>query len=125
MNTFKTLGVAVMLALSLLLSGVACVLIAMSIKQQPPISDAEIVVAGVGNSGNTFSSSSGRRVARLAAELNAAPQVSDQQLQQAVAALAHRATQEGDPDAAAFLFELASLQRGKAPQTAPAPTTGR
>ena len=36
MNTFKTIGVAIMLSLSLLLSGVACVLIAVSMKQHQP-----------------------------------------------------------------------------------------
>jgi len=60
MNTFKTLGIALVVCFSLLLNGVACVLIAMSMRQQPPIHDADIVVAGVGNSGNTFTTR-GRR----------------------------------------------------------------
>jgi hypothetical protein len=66
MNFLKTFGVAMVLCLSLLLSGVACVLMAVSLKQQPGAGEAaDVVVSGVGNSGNTFGSGlSARRLAR-------------------------------------------------------------
>ena len=114
MNFFKTFGVALVLCISLLLSGVACVLIAMSMKQQPPISDADVVVAGVGNSGNSISAGpSPRRLARRAIERDVAPPVDDATLQATVRALIDRATQ-GDLEAAAFVFELNAQQREQA-----------
>jgi hypothetical protein len=114
MNFFRTFGVAIVLCISLLLSGVACVLIAMSIKQQPPIGDAEVVVAGVGNSGNTIATGpSTRRLARRAIERDVAPPVDDAMLQATVRALIDRAKQ-GDVEAAAFVFELNAQQRERA-----------
>src|SRR5215208_5036729 len=92
MNFFKTFGVALVLCISLLLSGVACVLIATSMKQQPPIGDADVVVAGVGNSGNSISAGpSPRRLARRAIERDVAPPVDDATLQATVRALIDRA----------------------------------
>ena len=114
MNFFKTFGVALVLCISLLLSGVACVLIAMSMKGQQPIGDAEVVVAGVGNSGNSITSgTSPRRLARRAIERNVAPPVDDAMLQATVRALIDRAKQ-GDVEAAAFVFELNAQQREQA-----------
>jgi hypothetical protein len=119
MNTFKTIGVAIMLSLSLLLSLVACVLIAMSMKQQQPIGDADVVVAGVGNSGNDITVSSHRRLVREVMNRGVAPPVTNELLQASVDALLERA-KRGDPDAAAFAFELAAAQREKgAQQTQP------
>src|SRR5215218_4829569 len=101
MNTLKTLGIALVVCLSLLLNGVACVLIAMSMKQQPPISDADVVVAGVGNSGNAISMGlSARKVARRVVERNLAPPVTDAMLQSATNALIEKGVR-GDPDAGA------------------------
>jgi hypothetical protein len=118
-NTLKTLAVVVVLCISLLLSGVACVLIAMSIKQQQPIDNADVVVAGVGNSGNDITTGfSPRRLARRAIELKVAPTVDDAMLQGTVEALLARARQ-GDAEAAAFLFELAAAQRDNAKRMAP------
>ena len=122
MNTFKTLGVAIMLSLSLLLSLVACVLIAMSMKQQQPIQDADVVVAGVGNSGNDITIASHRKLVREVMNRGVAPPVTDDVLRTTVHALLERARQ-GDPDAAAFAFELAAAQREKQPVQA-ATTTG-
>jgi hypothetical protein len=69
MNTFKTLGIALVVCFSLVLNGLACVLIAMSIRQQPPIHDADVVVAGVGNSGNDITTrASPRRLVRRVME---------------------------------------------------------
>jgi hypothetical protein len=117
MNTFKALGIALVVCFSLLLNGVACVLIAMSMKQQPPISDADVVVAGVGNSGNDISmSSSPRKLARRVTERHLAPPVTDAMLQSATNALIDKGIR-GEPDAAAFLFELAAAQRAKAGAT--------
>jgi hypothetical protein len=113
MNTFKTIGVAIMLSLSLLLSLVACVLIAMSMKQQQPIGDADVVVAGVGNSGNDNTITSHRRLVREVMDRGVAPPVTTELLQTTVDALLERA-KRGDPDAAAFVFELAAAQREKA-----------
>jgi hypothetical protein len=119
MNTLKTLGVVLVLCISLLLSGVACVLIALSMKQQPPIDNADVVVAGVGNSGNNLTTGfSARRLARRAMEQKVAPTVDDVMLQATVDALISRAKQ-GDADAAAFVFELAAAQRENAKATAP------
>jgi hypothetical protein len=119
MNTFKTLGVAIMLSLSLLLSLVACVLIAMSMKQQQPIGDADVVVAGVGNSGNDITITSHRRLVREVVARGVAPPITQATLQTTVDALIERA-KHGDPDAAGFVFDLAAAQRTKPqPQTAP------
>jgi glycerate kinase len=112
MNTLKSLGVILMLCLSLLLSGVACVLIAVSLKQPSP--NADVVVAGVGNSGNSLAAGfSPRRLARAAVERKVAPTVDDATLQNTVDALVTRAKQ-GDAEAAAFVFELAAAQRQNA-----------
>ena len=119
MNAFKTIAVAIVLFLSLFLSGVACVLIAMSMKQQPPISDADVVVAGVGNSGNDITVRSHRRLVREVMERGAAPVITQSTLQTTVDALIERAKQ-GDPDAAGFVFELAAAQRAQAAATAAA-----
>ncbi|HZN64029.1 MAG TPA: hypothetical protein VFB66_01925 [Tepidisphaeraceae bacterium] len=123
MNGLKGLGVALVVCLSLVVNVIACVLIAMSMRQQPPISDADVVVAGVGNSGNTFGGgASVRRMARLAAERDVAPPVGDATLRQTAVQLIERAKQ-GDVEAAAFVFELAEAQRtkaGGAATTAPA-----
>ena len=124
MNTFKTLGIALVVCFSLLLNGVACVLIALSMKQQPPISDADVVVAGVGNSGNSIGSNSARKLVRRVMERGTvAPTVTDAMLQSATDALIEKGVR-GDPEAAAFLFELAAQQRVRAatttsPSTAP------
>ena len=124
MNTLKTFGIALVLCISLLLSGVACVLIAMSMKQQPPISDADVVVAGVGNSGNVIvTSASPRRLVRRVMERNAAPEITDAMLQASVTSLIDRAKQ-GDPQAAAFVFDLAAAQREKARQQVTAAPAG-
>ena len=107
MITFKSFGVALVLCISLLLSGVACVLIAMSMNQ----THGDVVVAGVGNSGNDITTGfSPRRLARRAVEQKVAPTVDDAILRATVDALVSRA-QQGDPEAAAFVFELATLQR--------------
>jgi hypothetical protein len=124
MNTLKTLGVALMLSLSLLLSGVACVLIAMSMKQQQPIGDADVVVAGVGNSGNNIASRSHRRLVREVMDRGVAPPVTSDLLRTTVDAMIERARQ-GDTEAAAFVFELAAAQRAKAQQPAPVAATER
>jgi hypothetical protein len=114
MNTVKTIGVVLVVCLSLLLNGVACVLIAMSINRQPPITDADVVVAGVGNSANEITApASPRRLVRRVIERDVAPQVTDDMLRTSTAALVERATR-GEADAAAFLFELAAAQREKA-----------
>ena len=119
-NAVKTLGVVLVVCLSLLLNGVACVLIVMSMKQ-PPITDADVVVAGVGNSGNQIAgSSSARRLARQAADRNLVPAIPDSTLAELASTLIRRA-REGDVEAAAFVFELAAAQRTKA-QAATAPT---
>ena len=114
MNTLKTLGIALVVCFSLVLNGLACVLIAMSIRQQPPIQDADIVVAGVGNSANeiTGHTSPRRLVRRVMERPDVAPVVTDAMLQAATAALVDKGVR-GDPDGAAFLFELAAAQRGK------------
>ena len=121
MNGLKGLGVALVVCLSLVVNVIACVLIAMSMRQQPPISDADVVVAGVGNSGNTFTGgASVRRMARLAAERDVAPPVGDATLRATTVQLIERAKQ-GDVEAAAFVFELAEAQRNKvSAATAPA-----
>ena len=124
MNALKTLGVALMLSLSLLLSGVACVLIAMSMKQQQPIGDADVVVAGVGNSGNDITLTSHRRLVREVMDRGVAPPVTSDLLRTTVDAMIERAKQ-GDPDAAEFVFELAAAQRARAQQTAPVAETER
>ena len=114
MNTVKTIGVVLVVCLSLLLNGVACVLIAMSIRQQPPITGADVVVAGVGNSANEITAPANpRRLVRRVMERDVAPQVTDEMLRTTTASLVERATR-GDVDAAAFLFELAAAQREKA-----------
>jgi hypothetical protein len=114
MNTFKTIGIVLVVCFSLLLNGVACVLIAMSMKQQGPIDDADVVVAGVGNSGNDITTAgSPRRLARRVMERNLSPAITDAMLQESTTALIERARQ-GDAHAAAFLFELAAAQREKA-----------
>ena len=114
MNTLKTLGIALVVCFSLVLNGLACVLIAMSIRQQPPIQDADIVVAGVGNSANeiTGHTSPRRLVRRVMERPDVAPVVTDAMLQSATAALVDKGV-KGDPDGAAFLFELAAAQRAK------------
>ena len=94
-------------------------------KQPPPIDNADVVVAGVGNSGNNLTTGySPRRLARRAIEQKVAPAVNDAMLQATVDALIDRAKQ-GDAEAAAFVFELAAAQRenakDKAPSTAPDP----
>lgn len=123
MQTLRTLGVAFVLCLSLVLSGLACLLIAMSMKtQQPPISDADVVLSGIGNSGNDITISSQRRLVRRVMERKVAPQVDDQTLRATVEALLERA-KKGDVDAAAFVFELASEQRVKAPAGTATTTT--
>lgn len=126
MNSVKTIGVIIVVCFSLLLNGVAVVLIAMSLNHQPPITDAEVVVAGVGNSANEITApASPRRLVRRVMERDVAPQVTDDMLRTTTAALLERATR-GDADAAAFLFELAAAQREKAQLQAAttAPTTG-
>ena len=123
MNFFRTFGVALVLCLSLVLSGTACVLIAMSIKQQPPITNADVVVAGVGNSGNEIAApASPRRLVRRVMERDVAPEITDAMLQQSVASLIER-TRQGDVEATAFLFELAAAQREKAQQQKQQPAT--
>ena len=118
MNTFKTLGVAMMLCFSLLLSGVACVLIAVSIKHQQPIGDADVVVSGFGNMDNDINITSRRKLVKEVMARGVAPPVTGATLQATVDALIERAKQ-GDPDAAEFVFELAAAQRAKpSPQTA-------
>src|SRR5690349_6854785 len=104
MNAFRTFGVAIVLCISLLLSGVACVLIAMSMKHQPPISNADLVIAGVGNSGNDIvtGGATPRRLVRRVMEQKAAPEITDAMLQATTTALIERARQ-GDPEAAAFV----------------------
>src|SRR5256885_17269693 len=87
MNTLKTLGVALMLCFSLLLSGVACVLIAMSMKQQQPIGDADVVVAGFGNADNQISVSSHRRLIKEVMARRVAPPVTKPEHQTTVRAL--------------------------------------
>jgi hypothetical protein len=119
MNTFKTLGVALMLSLSLLLSGVACVLMAMSMKQQQPIADADVVVSGMGIADNEITVTSHRRLVREVMNRGVAPPITQATLQTTVDALIERA-KHGDPDAAGFVFELAAAQRTK-PQTQTAP----
>jgi hypothetical protein len=121
MNTFKTLGVAIMLSLSLLLSLVACGLIAVSMKQQQPIGDADVVVSGFGNMDNEITVSSHRRLVKEVMDRGVAPAITQGTLQTTVDALIERA-KHGDPDAAAFVFELAAAQRGKgSQQTQPSP----
>jgi hypothetical protein len=122
MNTFKTIGVAIMLSLSLLLSGVACVLIAVSMKQHQPAGDADVVVAGIGNSGNNFGAPSHRRLVKEVMERGVAPPVGDDLLRTTVDALLERA-KRGDTDAAAFVFELAAAQRAKQAGQAATPLT--
>jgi len=112
MNTFKTLGVAMMLALSLLLSGVACVLIAMSMKHQQPVGDADVVVSGMGIADNEITVTSHRRLVREVMDRGVAPPITRDTLQSTVDALIDRA-RKGDPDAADFVFELAKAQRAK------------
>jgi len=72
------------------------------------------VVAGVGNSGNTFTTRGSPRqlVRRVMERPEVAPVVTDAMLQAATAALVDKGL-KGDPDGAAFLFELAAAQRGK------------
>jgi hypothetical protein len=121
MNFLKTFGVAMVLCLSLLLSGVACALMAVSMGQQPRAGEADVVVSGIGNSGNTFGTGpSARRLARRVVERDAADPIDDFTLRAAARALIDRA-KEGDPEAAAFVFELAAAQREKAKGSAPAP----
>jgi nitrogen regulatory protein PII len=120
--SFKSLAVAFILFLSLLLSAGALALSAFSVQgntnDRPD--DAPVRISGIGNSGNTFYVSPARRSARLANEMNVSAKVSDEQLEQTVRALVARAHQ-GDADAAAFVFELAAAQRAKVPrQAAPA-----
>jgi hypothetical protein len=125
MNTFKTLGVALMLCISLLLSGVACVLIAMSMKQHQPIGDADVVFAGVGNSDNEVTVSSHRRLIKEVMARGVAPPITTETLQTTIDALIQRARQ-GDTEAASFVFELAAAQRAKTqPQTAASTETDR
>ena len=114
MNTVKTIGVVIVVCFSLLLNGVAVVLIAMSLNHQPPITGAEVVVAGVGNSANEITApASPRRLVRRVMERDVAPQVTDDMLRTTTSSLVERATR-GDVEAAAFLFELAAAQREKA-----------
>ena len=121
MNGLKSVAIALVLFVSLLLSGVACVLMAMSMRQQPPISDAEVVVAGVGNSGNSVGVGvSTRRLARQVVERDVAPTIDDTTLRTTSDSLIARA-KEGDVEAAAFDFELAAAQREKAKASAAAP----
>jgi len=121
MTWLRTFGVALVVCFSLLLNGVACMLIAMSMKQQAPISDADVVVSGVGNSGNDISAPpSPRRLVRRVMERKLAPPVTDDMLKQTVAGLLDRARQ-GDADAAAFVFELAAAQQAQATGTSTAP----
>src|SRR4051794_40196752 len=100
MTWLRTFGVALVVCFSLLLNGVACVLIAMSLKQQAPITDADVVVSGVGNSGNDIAAPpSPRRLVRRVMERHLAPPVTDAMLQQTVSGLLDRARQ-GDAEAA-------------------------
>lgn len=126
MNSFRTFGVALVVGLSLLLNGIACVLIAVSMRQQTPTGDADVVVAGVGNSGNSFGGgASARRLARHAAERGVTPPIDDATLRAAVEGLVMRAKQ-GDVEAASFVFELAAAQRAKsAPTTTESTGAGR
>ena len=129
MNTIKTIGVVVVVCFSLLLNGTAVVLIAMSLNHQPPITDADVVVAGVGNSANEITAPANpRRLVRRVMERDVAPRVTDEMLRTTTAALLDRAA-KGEPDAAAFVFELAAAQREKAKaaaagRAAPAPAPG-
>ena len=122
MNAFKSLGVALVVCLSLLVNVIACVLIALSLEQPPTVGDADVVITGVGNSGNSFTSSSKRRLAKQAIDRNVAPEISDATLKATVAALVDRAAQ-GDTEAAAFVFELGTAQR-ETEQPRRAPATG-
>jgi hypothetical protein len=78
--------------------------------------DAEIRINGIGNSGNgPFTST--RRFSRRAAELPGVPRVSDAEVEQIVSAVRTKA-QQGDVDAAAFILDLAVVQRAKSAQPA-------
>ena len=96
------------------LSAVACVLISVAclliVSSTTTADDDGIRISGIGNSGNSFSLSAPIRLARKVKGLNIAPTISDDVLRSTLKALMDRAAQ-GDVEAAAFVVELACIQR--------------
>lgn len=124
----KGFGVALVLALALMITVVSCVVLATSLSlrgDDDPAAAASsggaVRISGIGNSGNTFGGSRGSalHLARRAAAHDFVPRVSDDRLRDITLALQAQALQ-GDVEAAAFVFELAALQKEAAGKAAAA-----
>src|SRR4030095_7893956 len=76
--------------------------------------DEAVTVSGIGNSGNTFYTPGATfaRSARKAVEIGVAPRILDDELRNVIDAIRKRALQ-GETDAAAFVIELAAVERAK------------
>src|SRR5687767_4329927 len=117
--TLKGFAAALVLALALVMTVVSCLVLASSFtaaaNEATGSPDAPVRISGIGNSGNTFgvARTSARDLARRAAGHDFVPRVTDDRLRDIALAVEARALQ-GDVEAAAFVFELAALQKEKA-----------
>ena len=118
--TFRTFGVALILAFALLISFVASVLIATNLKNQ---GESEIRIASLfGANVTNVNSSPALRLAQKSKTLADLPQISDTELREIITAVIDRA-HKGDADAALFVFELANLQRANTTSATDGSTT--
>ena len=121
--TLKGFAAALVLALAVVMTAICTFVLASTLTtaaNEPAASaDAPVRISGIGNSGNTFgvARTSARDLARRAAAHDFVPHVTDDRLRDIALAVEARALQ-GDVEAAAFVFELAALQKEKAQKAA-------
>jgi hypothetical protein len=106
----KSLVLAVLVGVALVLSLIGSILVASNVSA----TEGEGVhIRGIGNSGNTFGFHWASRAARRIEALGIAAEVTDDTVRSVFKAMLARA-QEGDPEAAAVVFEVVARRQAQA-----------